>query len=133
MFGHGFKGDVILFENFTGLKRDTDASCPSVEGMDDDDIELVFRSVFKKLAEDRSFVNGVDVSGFSLFPVDLDGFPSMAFTGVVETSFLGVKGMSFDLRSGRDPDICDSSHPLGPPFFRAAIDNAISARVEMKF
>ena len=62
--------DIMLAQDAQGFQGDLEVSGPAVQGVDDDDVELVLGGIIQKLAEDGTAGDGIDVGRFAFFPVD---------------------------------------------------------------
>src|SRR5918996_3969275 len=113
-------------------------SGPAVQGMDHHHIKLALAGVLEKLAEDRAFSDGVGMSGAALFPVDLEGSPTLGLAVLQEQPFLSVQGVTLYLRKVGDPDVSYRPHgSTSPPSWsltslREAMARATSASVSRK-
>ena len=90
VLGDGDEADVVVRQDLEGLQGDAEIPGPSVQGMDDDDIELVLARVVQELAENGPFGDGLDVSGLAFLTIDPNGLPLPVLAQLVEELILGV-------------------------------------------
>ena len=128
------QADFVLIKDGDGLQEYQEVPGPAIEGVYNDNVEVAFGDVIEKLAEDRSFSDGLVVVRASLLPVYVQWFTAFGPAVLLEVAFLGIEGVSFYLREAGDADIGNGFHAwsLPPVFEREAIFIAISTSVSRK-